>query len=51
MAVQDKTWEVAIRVKVTTMCGWQPEREDIEGWLDGGGAFELVSIDSVQETG
>jgi hypothetical protein len=45
----DKTWELTIRVRVTTMCGWEPDTGDVEQWLDNGDTLELVAIDSCQE--
>jgi hypothetical protein len=45
----DRTWEVTMRVRVTTMCGWEPEGSDIEGWLDDGSSLEFVAVDKVQE--
>jgi hypothetical protein len=47
--MEDKTWELSIRVRVTTLCGWQPDRDDIEGWLENGGVLELVAVDSAKE--
>jgi hypothetical protein len=49
MPMQDKTWDVRVTLRVTTMAGWEPDREDIEGWLETGGAFEPVTIDEVKE--
>jgi hypothetical protein len=46
---EDQTWELTIRVQVTTMCGWEPDHGDVDGWLDGGGVLDLVAIDSVKE--
>ena len=45
----DKTFDLTIKVRVTTMNGWKPERDDIEGWLDGGGTLELVSVEKCEE--
>jgi hypothetical protein len=45
----DKTFDVTIKVRVTTMAGWEPDRDDIEGWLDEGGVLELVMIENIQE--
>jgi len=45
----DQTWELDIRVRVSTMCGWEPEHDDVDGWLDGGGVLELVSVNYVKE--
>jgi hypothetical protein len=49
MSNNDKTWELNIRVRVTTMSGWEPDHGDIEEWLENGGTLELVAIKSVQE--
>jgi hypothetical protein len=49
MSNNDQTWELTIRVRVTTMSGWEPESSDVDGWLEDGGALELVAINSVQE--
>lgn len=49
MSNNDKTWDMSIRVKVTTMSGWEPEQSDVEEWLEGGGVLELMEIESVQE--
>jgi hypothetical protein len=50
VSVQDKTWDLTIKVRVTTMAGWQPDRDDVEGWLGGGeDVLELVQIENVQE--
>jgi len=47
---QDKTWDITIKVRVSTMAGWKPDRDDIEGWLsDGSNSLELVTIEEVQE--
>lgn len=45
----DQTWEMNIRVRVTTMNGWEPELSDVDVWLEDGGALELVAIESIQE--
>jgi hypothetical protein len=45
----DKTWDMIIQVRVTTVSGWEPDREDIEGWLERGDSLELLSVESVQE--
>jgi len=45
----DKTWDMVIRVRVTTMCGWEPDKSDVEGWLEDGDTLELVGVESVQE--
>lgn len=50
MSTSDKTWDIVIRVRVTTMSGWEPESSDVEGWLDDGGTLELVAINSVKES-
>jgi hypothetical protein len=47
--VNDKTWDMVIRVRVTTMSGWEPEGSDIEGWLDDGSTLEFVGVESVHE--
>jgi hypothetical protein len=44
----DETFDITIKVRVTTMNGWEPDRTDIEGWLDCGGTLELVSIENVK---
>jgi hypothetical protein len=44
MATNDKTWELNLNVKVTTMNGWEPDRSDIESWLENGGVLELLSF-------
>ena len=49
MDSKDQAWELNIRVRVTTMCGWQPESSDIEGWLEDGGTLELVAVETVKE--
>lgn len=49
MSINDKTWELNIRVRVTTVSGWEPESSDVDGWLEDGGALELIAIESVQE--
>lgn len=46
---KDQTWDMVIRVRVTTMNGWEPELSDVEGWLDDGGTLELVAVDSCVE--
>jgi hypothetical protein len=46
---EDQTWELTIRVQVTTMCGWEPDSGDVERYLDDGGVLELVAIDKIQE--
>lgn len=46
----DTTWEMDIRVRVTTMNGWEPESSDVEGWLENGGTLELVAVNSVKES-
>jgi len=45
----DKTWELTIRVRVTTLSGWEPDQGDVEQWLDNGGVLELVAVDSGKE--
>jgi len=47
--MKDKTWELTIRVRVTTMCGWEPDTGDVERYLDDGGVLELVAIDNGKE--
>jgi hypothetical protein len=47
--VNDKTWDITIRVQVTTLSGWEPDRSDVEEWLEVGGTLELVAIESVKE--
>ena len=47
--MKDQTWDITIVVRVTTMNGWEPEKQDIENWLDCEGSLELVSIESVKE--
>jgi hypothetical protein len=46
---KDQAWELNIRVRVTTMSGWEPEYSDVDSWLNDGGVLELVAIESVQE--
>ena len=48
-AANDKTFDLIITVRVTTMSGWEPDHGDLECWLDCGGTLELVKIDDVQE--
>jgi hypothetical protein len=47
--VNDKTWDITIRVRATTLSGWRPEHSDVEEWLDNGGTLELVAVESVKE--
>lgn len=49
MPSRDETWDITIKVRVTTMNGWEPDRDDVEGWLDSGDALELVVIEDVQK--
>ena len=50
MPVQDKTFDITIKVRVTTMSGWEPGRDDVEGWLaNGDSVLELVVIEKVEE--
>jgi hypothetical protein len=49
MSINDKTWEMTVRVRVTTMSGWEPEGSDVEGWLEDGSTLEFVALDRVQE--
>lgn len=49
MINKDQAWDMVIRVRVTTMSGWEPDTGDVDGWLEDGGALELVAIESVQE--
>ena len=46
--MNDQTWNITIVVRATTMNGWEPEKQDIENWLDDGG-LELISVKSVKE--
>lgn len=46
---EDKTWNVNINVRVTTMCGWKPGEYDIRGWLEDGSSLELISVETVEE--
>ena len=45
----DKTFDMTIKVRVTTLSGWEPDRGDIESWLDCGGTLELVEVEKCQE--
>jgi len=49
MSVQDKTFDLTIKVRVTTMAGWEPDSGDVESWLDNGGTLLLVSVEDIQE--
>lgn len=48
--MENKTWEITIKVKITTLSGWEPDKDDISEWLDVGGSLELISITDVRET-
>lgn len=49
MSILYKTWDLTLKVRVTTMAGWEPDTGDVERWLDDGGALLLVSVENVQE--
>jgi hypothetical protein len=45
----DRTFDLTIKVRITTMCGWEPDSEDVQRWLDEGYVLELVEVEKVQE--
>jgi hypothetical protein len=45
----DKTFEITMKVRVTTMAGWEPDSDDVRRWLDDGGTLELVKVEKVEE--
>jgi hypothetical protein len=47
-AARDETFDLTIKVRVTTMNGWEPDRTDIESWLDGGSVLELIAIENLK---
>ena len=47
--MQDRTFDITMKCRITTMCGWEPDRDDVDSWLDSGGVLELVVIENVQE--
>lgn len=47
--INDKTWEMTIKVRITTMNGWIPEEDDVVDWLDNGDALALVSVEDIKE--
>lgn len=49
MPVKDRTFDITMKCRVTTLAGWEPDRDDVEGWLENGGVLELVVIEEVQE--
>lgn len=49
MTNNDQPWELVIRVRVTTLNGWEPDSDDVNGWLENGGVLELVAIDSAEQ--
>jgi hypothetical protein len=45
----DKTFDITMKVRVTTMSGWEPDNGDIEQWLDEGGTLMLVKVEKMEE--
>lgn len=48
--MSDKTWELTVKFRVTTMSGWEPYREDVPGLIgiDKDAEFELVKVTEVK---
>lgn len=47
--MSDKTWEVTVKFRVTTMSGWRPELEDIPDWIgDNVDDLELIKVTEVK---